>query len=144
MIYTSYFDKISELPDNVIPVSICGRVPDWYTGLQYKTLAPKLEFFKKWEQTKDNDYYTDNYNRLVLNVLTVEEVLEDLYNKLNDEQKGILYSTDSNIDDCKCLHIVLICYEKPDEFCHRHIVADWFNENNIIVKEWEYGGIYNG
>ena len=144
MIYTSYFDKISELPDNVIPVSICGKAPDWYKGLQYKTLAPKLEFFKKWEQTKDNDYYTDNYNRLVLNVLTVEEVLEDLYNKLNDEQKGILYSTDSNIDDCKCLHIVLICYEKPEEFCHRHIVADWFNENNIIVKEWEYGGIYNG
>ena len=26
--------------------------------------------------------------------------------------------------------IVLLCYEKPGDFCHRHLVADWFG------KEW--------
>jgi SAM-dependent methyltransferase len=33
--------------------------------------------------------------------------------------------------------IALICYEKPSDFCHRHLVADWLNENGIECKEWE-------
>ena len=33
-------------------------------------------------------------------------------------------------------HIALICYEKPTDFCHRHLVADWFNKNGIRCKEY--------
>lgn len=29
--------------------------------------------------------------------------------------------------------IVLLCYEKPSDFCHRHILADWLN--NIIREQ---------
>ena len=25
--------------------------------------------------------------------------------------------------------IALVCYEKSSYFCHRHLVADWFNQN---------------
>ena len=39
-IYTSYFANLKNLPDNVCPISICGKAPDWYKGLQYKKLAP--------------------------------------------------------------------------------------------------------
>ncbi|KKM90780.1 hypothetical protein LCGC14_1235320, partial [marine sediment metagenome] len=28
--------------------------------------------------------------------------------------------------------VTLLCYEKPPKFCHRHIVAHWF-ENNLDV-----------
>ena len=35
----------------------------------------------------------------------------------------------------KNFDIVLLCYEKPDEFCHRHLVAEWFNRNGIYVVE---------
>ena len=48
MIYTSYFAKLNKLPNNIIPISICGKAPDWYKGLQYKKLAPKYDFFIKW------------------------------------------------------------------------------------------------
>ena len=44
MIYTTYFAKLKKLPDNVIPISICGKAPGWYGGLQYKKLAPKYDF----------------------------------------------------------------------------------------------------
>ena len=47
MIYTSYFAKLNKLPEYVIPISICGKAPDWYKGLQYKKLAPKWKFFKE-------------------------------------------------------------------------------------------------
>ena len=44
VIYTSYFAKLKSLPDNIIPISICGKVPNWYTGLQYKKLAQNTTF----------------------------------------------------------------------------------------------------
>ena len=50
MIYTTYFAKLKDLPDYIIPISICGKAPDWYKGLQYKKLAPKYDFFMKWKK----------------------------------------------------------------------------------------------
>lgn len=50
MIYTSYFAKLKSLPDNIVPISICGKTPDWYKGLQYKKLAPKYDFFCEVER----------------------------------------------------------------------------------------------
>ena len=29
------------------------------------------------------------------------------------------------------------CYEKPSDFCHRHLVADWLNKNGVECKELE-------
>ena len=31
--------------------------------------------------------------------------------------------------------IYLLCYEKPSDFCHRHIVAEWLKQNNIECEE---------
>lgn len=30
---------------------------------------------------------------------------------------------------------VLLCYEKPGDFCHRHLVSQWLNENGIRCSE---------
>lgn len=43
-------------------------------------------------------------------------------------QHNVAYSPD--------WHIALICYEKPSDFCHRHLVADWLNKNGIPCEEW--------
>lgn len=32
---------------------------------------------------------------------------------------------------------VLLCWENPNDFCHRHIVADWLRKAGFEVKEWE-------
>lgn len=121
MIYTSYFAKLKSLPDNIIPISICGKAPDWYKGLQYKKLAPKYDFFMKWKENHDNDYYIKCFNSRVLSNLYPEMVLMDLIELANDCEKDIC----------------LICYEKPSDFCHRHLVADWLNKNGIECKEWQ-------
>lgn len=52
-IYTSYFAKLDKLPDDFCPISICGKAPDSYTGAQYKALAPKYWFFKKYKEDGD-------------------------------------------------------------------------------------------
>ena len=34
-------------------------------------------------------------------------------------------------------NICLICYKKSDNFCYRHLVADWFNKNGIQYIEFK-------
>lgn len=123
MIYTSYFTQLKNLPSNIIPISICGKAPDWYKGLQYKKLAPKYDFFQEWKKNHDNDYYIKCYREQVLDKLTPVGVITDLSN--------MVYSFNIGETD-----IALICYEKPSDFCHRHLVADWLSENGFWTEEW--------
>lgn len=133
MIYTSYFAKLKSLPEHIIPISICGKAPDWYKGLQYKKLAPKYDFFMKWKENHDNDYYIECFNEQVLDKLNAEQIVEELYKLIsNMVLNPKLFSDRSLIPD-----IALICYEKPSDFCHRHLVADWLNKNGIECKEWQ-------
>lgn len=117
MIYTSYFANLKSLPNNAIPISICGKAPDWYTGLQYKKLAPKYDFFIKWKESHDNEYYIRCFNDQVLSKLSPRLVVTELY----DLSQG--------------KDVVLICYERPSDFCHRHLVANWLNNHMIDCKE---------
>ena len=126
MIYTSYFAKLKSLPDNIVPISICAKAPDWYKGLQYKKLAPKYDFFMKWKENHDNDYYIKCFNEQVLDKTNILTVLKDLTDLIN------------SVDDHIGKEICLICYEKPSDFCHRHLVADWLNKNDVECKEYEF------
>ena len=124
MIYTSYFAKLKELENhNIIPISICGKAPDWYKGLQYKKLAPKYGFFMEWKKNHDNDYYIEHFQKEVLDELDATEVVLD-FSRLD-------YGFNVGEND-----IALICYEKPSDFCHRHLVAEWLNQNGFKCEEW--------
>lgn len=118
MIYTSYFAKLRKLPENIMPISICGKAPNWYTGKQYKKLAPKWSFFSVWKETHDNDYYIKHFQKEVLDTLNADDVVK----KLEEMSEG--------------KDIALICYEKPGDFCHRHLVADWLAKNGYSVCEY--------
>ena len=120
MIYTSYFGKLKSLPKNIIPIAICAKSPNFYNGLEYKKLAPKYGFFMEWKQTHDNYKYVKCFKEQVTDKLNVDEVISDFKNLVQDE----------NVD------IVLVCYEKPNDFCHRHLVAKWLTENGYPCQEW--------
>ena len=120
MIYTSYFGRLKQLPEDIIPISICGKAPEWYTGLEYKTLAPKYKFFMEYKQNHDINQYTKCYYDEVLYYLNPYKVLLDL-TRLS-----------------KGKDVCLICYEKPENFCHRHLVAKWLNKNDIPCEEYKF------
>ena len=122
MIYTTYFAKLKSLPKDILPISICGKAPQWYTGLQYKKLAPKYDFFMEWKQNHDNDYYIKCFNEQVLEKLDILTVLRNLIDMMNGEYK----------------HIALVCYEKPTDFCHRHLVTEWLRNNDIKCEEYKF------
>lgn len=124
MIYTSYFAKLKELENhNIIPISICAKAPDWYKGLQYKKLAPKYGFFMEWKKNHDNDYYIEHFQKEVLDRLDATNVILD-FSRMD-------YGFNVGEND-----IALICYEKPSDFCHRHLVAEWLNKNGYKCEEW--------
>jgi hypothetical protein len=80
-----------------------------YYGECYPKLAPKLSFWKIWHdnigkisEEENNRYYVSEYYKQVLSKLDPEEVYRELDNS------------------------ILLCYEPITKFCHRHIVAAWF------------------
>lgn len=132
MIFTSYFAKLNKLPKNVIPISICGKAPAWYTGAQYKKLAPRYDFFMKWKETHDDNYYIEHFQAEVLDVLSVTRVLTELQLLIPHDIKIKMQSPFYNNPDW---HVALICYEKPSDFCHRHLVAGWLCSNGYDCDE---------
>ena len=123
--YTGYFAQLKKYEAaGLIPISICGKAPDWYNGLQYKVLAPKWAFFKEWKDGShkgDNEYYIEHFNAEVLSNITARKVIRDI----------------ESLSGVSSKDIILICYEKPSDFCHRHLVADWLKENGVDCIEFE-------
>ena len=72
----------------------------------------------KWKENHDNDYYIKCFNEQVLSKLSAIDVVLD-FSRLS-------YGFNIGEND-----ICLICYEKPSDFCHRHLVADWLNKNGF-------------
>lgn len=120
MIYTSYFAKLKSIPSNIVPVSICAKAPDWYNGIQYKKLAPKYDFFMEWKKNQDNDYYIKHFQEEVLDQLRTKDVIDELFHLSQNKS------------------VVLLCYEKPTDFCHRHLVANWFKMSRIECNEYNF------
>jgi len=128
MIYTSYFANIKNLTPNIIPIAICGKSPNGWNGLEYKKLAPKYKFFMEWKENHNNEFYIQHFQNEVLDKLDFKQVLKEL----SDKMKSSSYYN-INIHDS----IALVCYEKPEDFCHRHLVADWFNSYEYNVQEFK-------
>lgn len=139
MFYTSYFGKLKKINElqNYIPISICGKAPDWYNGLQYKKVAPKYKFFMEWKENHDNEFYKEHYKKEVLDTLDWEEVTNDILNLLPKNIQELVKMVNCPLWENPFVHIVFLCYEKPNDFCHRHLYAKWLNENNIKCTELE-------
>lgn len=116
-VYTSYFGMKAKLEaEGIVPVSIALWKPKWYEGLEYKKIAPKA-FMLKGEYSQEE--YVVFYNRFILDKLDVDEVIQDL-ERLGDGKD-----------------IALLCYEKPGDFCHRHLFADWvLNQTGWEIPEF--------
>lgn len=112
-IFTSYFGKLKKLPQGYIPVAICGKMMFPFSGLRYAKLAPKIGFFTEWKKTHDNDYYIRHFNDEVLSLLDKDTVRKEIEEMVGKDAEAA----------------VLMCYETPEKFCHRHLVAEWLGED---------------
>lgn len=118
MIYTSYFANASKLPNNICAISIAAKPPKGWKGPQYKILSPKYDILMDWKNDGDTSKYIERFNNEVLSNQNPEKTVK------------LLKQIAGNRDIC------LLCYEKPEDFCHRHLVAKWLTENGFECIEY--------
>lgn len=137
MIYTSYFAKVKDLPKDCTCIAICAVVPSWWKGFTYNKVAPSMGLLQSYKSDPDTDYYIQKYTSQVLDRTSPKKVLRDIFQLLPQKLQRQLKQEAGNWWENPNHHIVLLCYEKSSDFCHRHLLAEWLTENNIEVREWK-------
>lgn len=126
---TSYYAKFSRLPkeekSRYIPVLISTSLPKWFLDreecyMEYKLLAP----------------YSDNVFKLKNNKMSQEDFINAYTDKLKELDLGQILEDLYDYEGITDTEIVLLCYEKSTDFCHRHILREYLNENfNTNITE---------
>ena len=111
-LFTSNYARAGANPN---ALAISAKAPPWYQGKTFPLLAPTWDILHAYKRGEiDQDEYIRRYLLLLKKrKLTPDSVVEMLPDGA-----------------------ILLCYEKPSDFCHRRIVADWIElETDIKVNE---------
>lgn len=116
-ITTGYYSKLKRYIDfQYTPVSISLSTPA-SVSLKLPELNPPYKLLQLY---KSNSISVDNYVELYIEYVLTPLSLSDIFNKIT--------SISSNV--------VLLCYETPFKFCHRHIVSHWLS--NYTESKYSY------
>lgn len=122
MIYTSYFAKEKKIRSlGYIPISITCKPPKWWTGLSFDLVGPPKDLLEGY---KSGNISQEEYTKI--------------YNKYLEDNKDLILSTIKSTYIRDDITIVFVCYEKAGSFCHRHLLSDFLNKNNIECKELSF------
>lgn len=129
-LYTGYFAKTKFYEQHgFICISVARYNPPFYSNskrLSLPILAPNQSILTAYKNKEINEKeYTKLYKRQ-LNDLNADRI----YKKIID----MTYDSDN---------VILLCYEKSNTFCHRHLIGKWFHTKLGIAVN-EYHGDYNG
>ena len=93
--------------------------------IEYKIVGIYLHSLEKNE---NNEHYQQE-------VLDHQKVLADLQMQVLEEIRATMQDSVWNSKD---VHLVLLCYEKPTDFCHRHLFAEWLSQKaGIKIEEFQ-------
>lgn len=115
-ICTSYFaNQKAFSKEGFIAISIARYSPKWFFGPKMLNVAPTS--FMLSSACNHTEYL--RLYAAILSKLDAKQVVEDIR------------QISQGKDVCLC------CFERPEDFCHRHLLADWLTKNGFEVKEWE-------
>lgn len=113
-IFTSYFGNVGTLKRyGIHPISIARWSPRNWDGDRLTWLAPTVYMLKE----ASHEEYIEKYKEICRSVN-----VESLIRQLSMIGKGA--------------DVALLCYERPGEFCHRHMLAEYLTDHGITVKEF--------
>ena len=114
MIFTSYYAKAVKV-SNAVKISIALSKPDFFRAdATIPAFAPTFEILSEYKRTGNAEVYTERFLELLrerdLEIQKRVAILEKIsYNK----------------------NVLLCCWETPEKFCHRHILAEY------VGKGWK-------
>ena len=120
MIYTGYYSKIKEYADAGLRLLSISRTKPGFAKdcVDVPPLFPDEKIL--WDYKKgdiDEMEYTSKY-LAQLDDIGIDRIIKTIQ----------IFGDD----------VVLLCWESPEKFCHRHILADYINRNSDLVVE-EFG-----
>lgn len=117
MIYTSYFANWRNFPRDSLIIGVT-RFPPSNIEFNIDKLAPSANLLRRYQNKEIDEYVFEvEYKRELRESGLTPDKVKEMLNKIS-------YNKD----------IILCCYEKTGEFCHRHILAKWLGDN---INEYE-------
>lgn len=136
--YTSYYANYNNIPKNYMCIGISQYCPEWFKNNDLKNFlwvkdnvfAPSAELLADSKSGQiDQDeykkrYVTEVFQRLSArnkgnNIVSWAQLAKDTYSQMSTQYDALVF----------------LCYERPHEFCHRHILAKLFNYYGIECEE---------
>ena len=138
-LYTSYYANMKNIPATYLMVGISRTCPEWlkentndnFLWTPNNILAPPVSLLSDIKSGRiDQNQYTERYKEHIHYIFSHNRDFRDVqdwYEKMNDEFED------------KYDAVVFLCYEKPTDFCHRHILREMLNyEYRIRCDELNY------
>lgn len=113
-IYTSYYGNHNHFPKDSYLISVSLTSPKGMCNKDLFALAPNIDTLDKYKKGIIDEYEYETDYRCKLDNIN-PEVKQKLINFLHSQE---------------ATHpggVFLLCYERPEQFCHRHILAKWLN-----------------
>lgn len=111
-IYTGNYSLWGKEP---LAYGITGVLPAWLPDIHHlPRLSPTWNMVSQYKRTK-----------------ITERQFTEMYYKLLEQRK----LDAQQVADSLPSGAILCCYERPEEFCHRHLLADWLRRNSQVVIE---------
>ena len=137
-LFTSYYANMRNIPSDYMMVGISRTCPEWLKDNQPSNffwtkdnaLAPPESLLSDMKSGKINEVeyrkrYTDHIH-YIFSCGALFNDFQDWYQMVSDEYEE------------RYKGIVFLCYEKPSDFCHRHILRDIINHDyNVRIDEFE-------
>lgn len=127
-IYTSYFARLSKIREeypHALIVSISRHSPRWLTPwkdyIPCEELSPSKDLLWAWK--------CDRVGQALYRLKYIEEI-KPVFQQVMVRLYRLAKSRNCDI-------IFLLCYEKPEDFCHRHLLAEILGG----VEEYKQGQI---
>lgn len=107
-IYTCFFGNYRNFPEDSYIIGVARHSPqdieDWVN------LAPSVKLLQQYKNKEIDEFIFKIKYLNELYILNKKEYID----YLRDLEK-------------KYKNIILCCYEKKEDFCHRHILAEWLD-----------------
>ena len=138
-LYTSYYANMKNIPANYLMVGISQYCPEWlkddtpdnFIWTKGNFLAPGKDLVNDMKSGKiDQKTFTERYTNKFYDMFRKSSEFKSVeqWHQAMDEEFSDKYEA-----------IVFLCYEKPSEFCHRHILREILNYNHHLrTEEYPY------
>lgn len=115
-VYTSYFANWRKFPIGCEAVGITRFMPPYWKHPNWENLAPSKELLRQYRDGNIDEFIfrIKYFDELKQRKITPKMVVNEL-KKFNKD-------------------IVLCCYEKPGDFCHRHLLAEWLKDEIAVTE----------